>query len=122
MCHIVIPFYLFFTATPVAYGSSQATGLNQSCTCQPLLEATAMPDLSHIRNLHHSMWQHRILNPLSEARDPTHILMDTSQVTGTLILLFLMCFLYPGYDSFINYLCYKLCLTFFKHETTPYNN
>ena len=31
--------------------------------------ATATPDLSRIYNLHHSSWQCRILNPLSEARD-----------------------------------------------------
>ena len=32
--------------------------------------ATATWDPSHICNLHRSSWQHRILNPLSEARDP----------------------------------------------------
>ena len=42
--------------------------------------ATATPDLSHICNLHHSSQQRRILNPLSEARDRTCILMDTSQI------------------------------------------
>ena len=41
--------------------------------------ATAMRDLSHVCNLHDRSQQHRILNPLSEARDQTHILMDTSQ-------------------------------------------
>ena len=30
--------------------------------------------------LHHSSWQHRIPDLLSEARDQTHILMDISQV------------------------------------------
>ena len=39
--------------------------------------ATAVQDLSHICELHHSSWQHGILNPLSEARDQTHILMNT---------------------------------------------
>ena len=38
--------------------------------------ATATPDLSHICNLHHSSQQCQIPNPLSEARDRTHILMD----------------------------------------------
>ena len=40
---------------------------------QPLAytTATAMQDLSSICNLHHSSQQHRILNPLSEARDIT---------------------------------------------------
>jgi len=31
--------------------------------------AAATPDPSRIFNLHHSSWQHWILNPLSEARD-----------------------------------------------------
>ena len=39
--------------------------------------ATAMWGLSCIGNLDHSSWQRRILNPLSEARDHTHILMDS---------------------------------------------
>ena len=34
--------------------------------------------LSHVCNLHHSSQQHRIPNPLSEAKDQTCILMDTS--------------------------------------------
>ena len=42
--------------------------------------ATAMTDLSCICDLHHSSQQCQILNPLSEARDWTCILMDTSQI------------------------------------------
>ena len=42
--------------------------------------ATAMPDPSCIRDLHHSSPHHQILNPLREARDRTHVLMDTSRV------------------------------------------
>ena len=42
--------------------------------------ATAMPDLSCICELHHSSWQHQILNSLNDARDQTHILVDTSQI------------------------------------------
>ena len=41
---------------------------------------TATWDPSHVLDLSHSSWQCRILNPLSEARLETHILMDTSQV------------------------------------------
>ena len=46
--------------------------------------AAATQDLSHICNLHPSSWQCWILNPLSEATDWTHILMDTSQVLNPL--------------------------------------
>ena len=45
-----------------------------------LATATAKWDLSHIGDVHHSSWQCWILKPLSEARDQTCILMDTSQV------------------------------------------
>ena len=46
--------------------------------------ATAMQELSRVCDLHHSSWQCQILNPLSEARDPTRILMNTSQVPNIL--------------------------------------
>ena len=45
----------------------------------PLLAyATATSDPSHVCNLHHS--SHRILNPLSEARNRTRVLIDASQI------------------------------------------
>ena len=42
--------------------------------------ATAMQDPSWVYDLHHSSWQHRILNPLGKARDWTYNLMDASVV------------------------------------------
>jgi len=42
--------------------------------------ATATPDLSRMRNLHHSSRQCQLLNPLSKGRDQIQVLMDTSQV------------------------------------------
>ena len=49
---------------------------------QPLacITATATPDPGRICDLHDSSWQRQILNPLREARDQTHVFMDTSQV------------------------------------------
>ena len=41
---------------------------------------TAMPDPSSICDLCLSLWQGWILDPLSEARDQTHILIDTAKV------------------------------------------
>ena len=41
----------------------------------------AMPDLSRVCDLHHSSWQHWILNPLSKARDQTCNLMVPSQIS-----------------------------------------
>ena len=42
--------------------------------------ATAMPDPSRVCDLHHSLKQCQTLDPLIEARNRTHILMDTSRV------------------------------------------
>ena len=42
--------------------------------------ATAMQDLSHICDLHHSSRQLQILDPLSEAGDQTCILIDVSWI------------------------------------------
>ena len=65
--------FLFFRAVLMAHGGPQAkaVGLHQS--------------RSNIRfepccDLHHSSQQHRILNPLSEARDQTYVLTDASQI------------------------------------------
>ena len=46
--------------------------------------ATATRDLSHICDRHHRSWQHGILNPQSEGKDQTFILMDTSQIHNPL--------------------------------------
>ena len=73
---IIIIIICLFKATPMAYGGSQARGQNGTYTT-----AIATPDLSHDCHLHHSSGQHRILNPLSEARDRTCLLMDASQIS-----------------------------------------
>ena len=60
---------------------------------------TVMKDPSHIYDTHHSSWQRRILNPLSEPRDQTRILIDTSLICfccttmGTPFIVFFNCFL-----------------------------
>ena len=68
----------------MAYGISQA---EVKAELQLLACATAMatPDLSQAVPCHSSQ-QCRILNPLSEARDRTRILMDTSWVCNLLSL------------------------------------
>ena len=43
-----------------------------------------MPNPSHVCSLHSSSWKCWILNPLSESRDRTCILMDTSRVCNSL--------------------------------------
>ena len=71
------PTFPFFMAAPVAYGSSQArNGIRSAAAAYPT--ATATLYLSHICKLRHSLWQRWILNSLSEARDQTYILAETT--------------------------------------------
>ena len=55
-------------------------GVSSELSLPASTTATATRDLSHICDLHHSSRQRQILNPRSEARDQTHVLMDPSQV------------------------------------------
>ena len=74
--------------------------------------ATATPDLSHVCDLDHSSRQHRILNPLSKARDRTPILMDTSQICfycGTMGTPILFLFLFAQLLCIFYYLFSKGC-------------
>ena len=72
-------FFLLLRATHRAYGSSQA---RSGIGAQPLAytTATTTQDLSRIFDLHCSLQQCQILNPLSEPRNRTCILVDTSQI------------------------------------------
>ena len=55
-------------------------GIKLELQLLPYTTATATPEPRPVCDLHHSSWQHWILNPLSEAGDRTCILMDTSQI------------------------------------------
>ena len=55
-------------------------GVNLELQLPATATATATQDPSHVCNLYHSSQQCWILNPLSKARDGTHVLMDTSHV------------------------------------------
>ena len=61
-------------------------GLRVKSELQLLTYTTAkvLLDLSLICDLHYSLWQQQIFNPLSEARDRMCILMDTSWVLSPL--------------------------------------
>ena len=64
-----LSFFLFFNGCTCAYERPQARG-------QIGATATATLDPSRICDLHRSLRQRRILNPLREARDQTRILTD----------------------------------------------
>ena len=64
-------------ATPTACGSSQARGqMGDAARVYPTAMAT--PDPSRSCDLHCSLLQCWILNPLREARDQTRILTETT--------------------------------------------
>ena len=73
-------FFLLFLGPHLQHMEVPSLGVRSELGLPAYTRATAMPDLSHICNLHHSSWQHRILNPLSEARDQSRNLMVPSLI------------------------------------------
>ena len=76
-------FLFLFMATPAAQSGSQARS-RMAAADGAYATATATLYLSCICYLRCSLWQCQILNPMREARDQTHILMDTSQISFAL--------------------------------------
>ena len=76
-CPLVICFFIS-RAVPEAYGCFQARGQIGTATAG-LYHSHSNAGPSCICNLHHSSRQRRILNPLSEAKDRTCVLRDTSR-------------------------------------------
>jgi len=78
--HFFLVFFLSFCLFTHHIWKFLGQGSNWSCSCRP------MPQLQqhHVCDLRRSLQQHWILNPLSKARDPTGILMDTSWVLNPL--------------------------------------
>ena len=62
----------------MASGGSQL-GVESELQLPVYATVTATPDPSHVWDLHHSSWQYWVLNPLSEARDQTQILLIVSR-------------------------------------------
>ena len=71
-------FVLFFVFLGLRPCHVEVPRLGVSSELQPpaCTTAIAMKDPSHVCDLHHSSGQRWILNPLSEARDRTPVLMD----------------------------------------------
>ena len=72
-------FSFFFSAAPMAYGSSQARG-GIGVVAAGLHHRHSNIRSEPVCDLHHSFQHYCILNPLSKARDQTCILKDTSQI------------------------------------------
>ena len=76
--------FLLFLGLQLCYTEMSRQGCELELQLQVYATVIATQDLSHVFNLCHSSRQCRILNPPSEVRDQTSILMDTSQVCNLL--------------------------------------
>ena len=87
-------YYLLFLGPHLRHMEVPRLGVEPELQPLACATATARWDPSCVCDLHHSSQQCWIPDPLSEARDRTHILMDTSRIlfhcvtTGTLMLRF----------------------------------
>ena len=61
-------FFLAFLGPHLWHMEVPGPGIQSELQLPAYTTATALPDLSHICDLHYSSWQHQTLNPLSEAR------------------------------------------------------
>ena len=73
-------FFFFFLGPLLWHMEVPRLGVKSELHLLACTTATATQDPSHICDLHHSSQKRQILNPLSEARDQSCILMDTSGV------------------------------------------
>ena len=71
--------FIFFRAEPAAYGSSQLV-VKLQLQLPAYTTAAATQDLRHVCDLNHRSQQCQIPDMLSEARDWTCILMDSSRI------------------------------------------
>ena len=88
--------FIYFRSTQFIYVPRLVVESEQ----QLLATTTATQDPNHVYDLHHSSWQHRILNPLNKARNQTWVLIVTSLIcfccamTGNPLAAFKMLFFY----------------------------
>ena len=73
-------FFLSFLGLHLWHMEVPRLGVESELQLQAYAIATAMPDPSRIYDLCHSLQQHRILNPLSEARDQIPLLTETTRL------------------------------------------
>ena len=76
-----IGFFFFFLRPHLQHVEVPRLGVKSEVQLPAYTTAMATPYLSHICDLCCSLQQHRILNPLQEARDQTRILMDTMSIS-----------------------------------------
>ena len=77
---LLLLFFFFFLGLHPLPMEVPRLGVQSELWLLPYTTAIATQDPSHVCNLHHGSWQCQILNPLSEARARTCILMDASHI------------------------------------------
>ena len=80
---VLFCFVLVFVGLHPWHTEDPRLGAEADLQVPAYITATATRDLSLTCNLHHRSRQRHILNPLSEARDQTCILMDSSWILNT---------------------------------------
>ena len=74
-------FFFCFLGSPMQHMEVSRLGVESELKLLATATATATRNLSSsVTYIHHNSRQHRIPSPLNEARDRTHILMDTSWI------------------------------------------
>ena len=73
-------FFLVFLGVHLWHMEVTRLGVKSELQLPAYTTAKTMQDPSCICNLHHSSRQHQILYPLRDARDRTHVFMDTNWV------------------------------------------
>ena len=71
---------VFFLGLHVWHVEIPRLGVESELQLPGYTTAIAMQDPSHIFNLYHSSWQCWLPDPMTEARNWTHILMDSSRI------------------------------------------
>ena len=74
------PQYFFFSGPHLWHMEVPRLRFESELQLPAYVTTTATPDPSHVCNLHYSSRQRQILNPLTEARDQTCILMGAGQI------------------------------------------
>ena len=105
-------FFFLFLGPHLWYMEVPRLGVEPELQLPAYTTATVTRDLSCVCNLHHSSLQCWILNPMSKARDQTHILMDTSWVSNMLSHNRNSLFVVVSFDSVLFFMSLVILFTF----------
>ena len=91
-------FFFFFLGQNLWHMEVPRLGVKSELQLLAHATATAMPDLSNVYNLHHSLWQCWILKPMIEARNWT--------ASSWILVIFLTCWATTGTPAIILFFCW----------------